>query len=123
MITSFSSRNGLKPSAKVSTTTALRSNGVVKGALTPMLRRFFRYMPARDVLYFIIRPFLGKSTGATKAEALSRAVEHGEVKDAAAALTQLSDVRLEHVLEESRLERLRIQREAEAPRDPASAAR
>ncbi len=78
-----------------------------------LLRRFLRYMPARDVVYLIIKPFLGKKRGATKAEVLSRAVEHGEVKDAAALMTQLSDDRLEHVLQESRAERLRIQREAE----------
>jgi len=78
-----------------------------------LLRRFLRYMPARDVVYLIIKPFLGKKRGATKAEVLSRAVEHGEVKDAAALLTQLSDERLEHVLQESRAERLRIQQEAE----------
>jgi len=47
-------------------------------------------------------------------------VEHGEVKDAAAALTQLSDDRLAHVLEESRLERQRIQREAEESREPVA---
>jgi len=60
----------------------------------------------------------GQEKGATKAEVLSRAVEHGELKDAAALLTQLTDDRLDHVLAESRAERLRIQREAEnyAPR-------
>ncbi|HLH56460.1 MAG TPA: radical SAM protein [Verrucomicrobiae bacterium] len=79
-----------------------------------LLRRFFRYMPARDVVYLLIKPFLGRKKGPTNAEVLSRAVEHGEVKDAAAALTQVSDERLEHVLEQSRLERLRIQQEAEA---------
>jgi radical SAM superfamily enzyme YgiQ (UPF0313 family) len=78
-----------------------------------LLRRFFRYMPARDVIYLIIKPFLGKRSGATKAEVISRAVEHGANKDAAAALTQVSDDRLEYVIEESRRERLRIQREVE----------
>ena len=78
-----------------------------------LLRRFLRYMPVRDVVYLIIKPFLGKKKGATKAEVLSRAVEHGEMKDAAALMTQLADDRLEHVLLESRAERLRIQREAE----------
>jgi radical SAM superfamily enzyme YgiQ (UPF0313 family) len=78
-----------------------------------LLRRFFRYMPARDVIYLIIKPFLGKRSGATKAEVISRAVEHGANKDAAAALTQVSDDRLEFVIEESRRERLRIQQEAE----------
>jgi radical SAM superfamily enzyme YgiQ (UPF0313 family) len=78
-----------------------------------LLRRFLRYMPVRDVIYLIVKPFLGKKKGATPAEVLSRAVEHGAVKDAAALLTQVTDERLEHVLAESRAERLRIQREAE----------
>jgi hypothetical protein len=69
-------------------------------------------MPARDVLYLIVKPFRGKKSGATKAEVLSRAVEHGAVKDAAAEMTQLNDDVLARVMEESRLERLRIQREA-----------
>ena len=78
-----------------------------------LLRRFLRYMPVRDVVYLILKPFLGRKKGATKAEVLSRAVEHGEMKDAAALLTQLADDRLEHVLQESRAERLRIQQETE----------
>jgi anaerobic magnesium-protoporphyrin IX monomethyl ester cyclase len=78
-----------------------------------LLRRFCRYMPVRDVVYLIIKPFMGKKKGATKAEVLSRAVEHGESKDAAALLTQMSDERLDHVLQESLAERRRIQREAE----------
>ena len=89
-----------------------------------LLRRFLRYMPARDVIYLIIKPFLGKKKGATKAEVLSRAVEHREMKDEAALLTQMSDDRLEHVLQESRAERLRIQREAEgSPELPAASVR
>ena len=79
-----------------------------------LLRRFFRYMPARDVIYLIIKPFLGKKQGPTKAEVLSRAVEHGAVKDAAAEMTQIHDDVLKHVFEESRLERLRIQEESES---------
>ncbi len=82
-----------------------------------LLRRFLRYMPVRDVVYLIIKPFLGKTKGATKAEVLSRAVEHGEMKDAAAQLTQLTDKVLEQVLQESKAERLRIQREAERTRE------
>src|SRR5713101_2459581 len=78
-----------------------------------LLRRFLRYMPARDVIYLIIKPFLGKKKGATKAEVLSRAVEHGANKDAAAEMTQLHDDVLQRVFEESRLERLRIQQENE----------
>jgi anaerobic magnesium-protoporphyrin IX monomethyl ester cyclase len=82
-----------------------------------LLRRFLRYMPVRDVVYLIIKPFLGKGQGVTKAEVLSRAVEHGAMKDAAADLTQLTDEVLDHVLQESRAERLRIQQEAEGSRE------
>jgi hypothetical protein len=48
---------------------------------------------------------------------LSRAAEHGEMKDAAAQLTQMTDEMLHHVMEESRLERSRIQQEAELSRE------
>ncbi|MDF0642944.1 MAG: radical SAM protein [Nitrospira sp.] len=82
-----------------------------------LLRRFLRYMPVRDVLYLIIKPFLGQNKGATKAEVLSRAVEHAELKDAAAQLTHLTDEMLHRVLDVSRAERLRIQEEAENPRE------
>jgi radical SAM superfamily enzyme YgiQ (UPF0313 family) len=82
-----------------------------------LLRRFLRYMPVRDVVYLLIKPFLGKKKGATKAEVLSRAVEHGAMKDAAAHMTQATDDTLEHIFRESHAERLRIQREAEASRE------
>ncbi|HXH85964.1 MAG TPA: radical SAM protein [Nitrospira sp.] len=82
-----------------------------------LLRRFLRFMPARDVIYLIVKPFLGQKKGATKAEVLSRAVEHAEMKDAAAQLTQLSDDMLHNVLEESIAERRRIQDEAEGSRE------
>jgi hypothetical protein len=82
-----------------------------------LLRRFLRFMPIRDVGYLISKPFLGPKKGATKAEVLSRAVEHGEMKDVAAQLTQMTDEILHHVMEESRLERLRIQLEAEGLRE------
>ncbi len=82
-----------------------------------LLRRFLRFMPARDVAYLIIKPFLGQKRGATKAEVLSRAVEHADMKDAAAQLTQMTDEMLHNVMEESRLERLRIQQEAEGTRE------
>lgn len=89
-----------------------------------LLRRFLRFMPPKDVLYLIIKPFLGQKKGATKAEVLSRAVEHAEMKDAAALLTQLNDERLGDVLETSRQERLRLERESdprrELPMVPAS---
>ena len=74
-------------------------------------------MPVRDVVYLITKPFLGKKKGATKAEVLSRAVEHAEMKDAAAQLTQLTDEVLHNVLEASRAERARIQQEAEGLRE------
>jgi anaerobic magnesium-protoporphyrin IX monomethyl ester cyclase len=82
-----------------------------------LLRRFLRFMPVKDVLYLIIKPFLGQKRGATKAEILSRAVEHAEMKDAAAQLTQLSDERLLDVLETARQERLGLQRDAEQRRE------
>ena len=82
-----------------------------------LLRRFLRYMPVRDVVYLIIKPFLGTKKGATKAEVLSRAVEHAEMKDAAAELTQLTEEKLSQVLETSRAERLRIQQDAEGSRE------
>ncbi len=82
-----------------------------------LLRRFLRFMPVRDVLYLIFKPFLGQKKGATKAEVLSRAVEHAEMKDAAAQLTQLSDERLLEVIETSRQERLRLQRDSEHRRE------
>jgi radical SAM superfamily enzyme YgiQ (UPF0313 family) len=82
-----------------------------------LLRRFLRFMPVRDVAYLIAKPFLGQKKGATKAEVLSRAVEHAEMKDTAAQMTQLTDEMLHEVLEASRVERARIQQEAEGSRE------
>ncbi len=79
-----------------------------------LLRRFTRYMALRDVIYLVAKPFLGKKTGATKAEVISRAVEHGDLKSAAADMTQLADEALEHAIAESRAERERIRVLAEA---------
>ena len=56
-----------------------------------LLRRFLRYMPLRDVVYLIVKPFLGQKQGATKNEVLSRAVEHAASKDQAALRTQVPD--------------------------------
>ena len=74
-----------------------------------LLRRFLRHMPLRDAAYLFIKPFRGKKAGATTAEVVSRAVEHGAMKDAAANLTHQVDDVLDRVLQESRAERLRIQ--------------
>jgi len=79
-----------------------------------LLRRFSRHMPLRDVIHLLIKPFLGSKTGATKAESLSRAVEHDSMKDAAAAMTELDDGALELAIRESKIERARIQAMAEA---------
>ena len=79
-----------------------------------LLRRFLRYMPLRDVLHLLLKPFLGNKKGATKAELVSRAVEHGDMKDAAAEMTQVADEALEHAISESKAERARIQAMAEA---------
>ncbi|MBK9305672.1 MAG: B12-binding domain-containing radical SAM protein [Nitrospira sp.] len=82
-----------------------------------LLRRFFRYMPIGDVLYLLLKPFMGQKKGATKAEVVSRLVEHADMKDAAAQLTQVADDMLHNVFEASRLERLRIQQAAEGSRE------
>jgi len=82
-----------------------------------LLRRFLRYMPVRDVAYLLFKPFLGSKRGSTQAEVLSRAVEHGAMKDAAAHLTQLTDEVLGKVIQQSKAERLRIKEEAEDLRE------
>ena len=82
------------------------------GQTARLLRRFLRFMRLRDVAYLIVKPFLGAGRGPTKNEVLSRAVEHGAFKDAAAELTRVSDELLERVASESRVERLRITEEA-----------
>jgi radical SAM superfamily enzyme YgiQ (UPF0313 family) len=82
-----------------------------------LLRRFLRFMPVRDVAYLLSKPFLGTKSGATKAEVLSRAVEHAAMKDSAADLTQVADEILDHVMRESKAERLRIQEDAERSRE------
>jgi hypothetical protein len=69
-------------------------------------------MPLRDVLYLIVKPFLGKKAGATNAEVVSRAVEHADAKSAAADLTTLSDEAIALAIRGSRAERARIKAEA-----------
>jgi len=76
--------------------------------LQKLLRRFTRHMPFRDVLHLIVKPFLGQKVGATNAEVISRAVEHADLKSAAADLTQLADDALENALRSSKAERERI---------------
>jgi anaerobic magnesium-protoporphyrin IX monomethyl ester cyclase len=66
-----------------------------------LLHRFTLFMRLPDMAYLIVKPFFGKRCGATKAEALSRAVEHAELKDAAGALTQVADAMLEQAVAES----------------------
>jgi len=73
-----------------------------------LLRRFTRYMPMKDILYLLFKPFLGKKKGATKAEQLSVAVEFGLSKDSAAEFTRVSDDTLVRVSEEARAERQRL---------------
>jgi radical SAM superfamily enzyme YgiQ (UPF0313 family) len=64
-----------------------------------LLRRFMRYMPLRDVIHLIVKPFLGNKRGPTKNEVLSRAVEHPAMKEAAASLTNVPDALLENVVQ------------------------
>ena len=73
-----------------------------------LLRRFLRYMPLRDVLHMLVKPFLGAKSGATRAENVSRAVEFDASKDRAAEFTQVADEVLMRVQQESRLERERL---------------
>jgi hypothetical protein len=79
-----------------------------------LLKRFVRHMPLRDVILLIVKPFLGKKGGATRAEVISRAVEHADLKSAAADMTLLAEESLEHAIRESRAERTRIQPVADA---------
>jgi radical SAM superfamily enzyme YgiQ (UPF0313 family) len=53
--------------------------------------RLLRNMPWRDVLLVFVKPFLGKKSGQTNAEVLSRAVEREMIMSAAADLTQAPD--------------------------------
>ena len=53
--------------------------------------RLVRNMPWRDVVLVFVKPFLGKKSGQTKAEVLSRAVEREAIMSAAADLTQVPD--------------------------------
>jgi len=80
-----------------------------------LLRRFGRYMRMRDIVYLILKPFLGKRSGPTQAETLSRAVEHLEIKDSAAALTLVPDHMLEEAVAASKTERQRLQLESQSP--------
>ncbi len=82
----------------------------------PAAAAVFPLYAGAGVAYLIIKPFLGKR-GRHEGRSASRAVEHGEMKDAAAKLTQMTDEMLHSVMEESRLERLRIQQEAEGSRE------
>jgi radical SAM superfamily enzyme YgiQ (UPF0313 family) len=84
------------------------------GQTLALVRRFVRYMPLRDVIYLLLKPFLGSKKGLTRAEVVSRAVEHGDLKSAAADMTQLADAALDHAIRESRAERARIQALADA---------
>jgi anaerobic magnesium-protoporphyrin IX monomethyl ester cyclase len=63
-----------------------------------LLSRLVRNMPFRDVLYMLVKPFLGEKKGQTRAEVVSRAVEHERLMSAAADLTQVPDQPLLPVL-------------------------
>ena len=63
-----------------------------------LMGRLARSMPVRDILWMLVKPFFGTSNGQTKAEALSRAVEHGEMKTAAENLTQVPDEELSRLV-------------------------
>jgi anaerobic magnesium-protoporphyrin IX monomethyl ester cyclase len=56
-----------------------------------LMGRLAGSMPMRDILWMLVKPFLGASNGQTRAEVLSRAIEHGEMKTAAEQRTQVPD--------------------------------
>jgi radical SAM superfamily enzyme YgiQ (UPF0313 family) len=56
--------------------------------------RLVRNMPWRNVVLVFVKPFLGKTSGQTNAEVLSRAVEREAIMSAAADLTQIPDATL-----------------------------
>jgi anaerobic magnesium-protoporphyrin IX monomethyl ester cyclase len=85
-----------------------------------LLRRFMRYMRFRDVVYLIIKPFLGQKQGPTKNEVLSRAVEHGALKEAAANLTTVPDELLSAAVEDRKAGGNRSPRVASADSGPPS---
>lgn len=63
-----------------------------------LLSRLARNMPVRDIVYLLVKPFLGERRGPTRAEAISIAVEHGRAKNAAAEMTHLPDAALMELL-------------------------
>jgi radical SAM superfamily enzyme YgiQ (UPF0313 family) len=65
-----------------------------------LLRRFSRYMPLQDIARLLLKPFMGNRSGQTRAETMSRAVEHQASKSAAADLTQLPDSALAQAVPE-----------------------
>ena len=79
-------------------------------------------MPLRDVLYLIVKPFLGNKRGPTKNEVLSRAVEHGAAKDAAARLTQTEDGGLKRVRADRRPNVAAYRHKRRAPAAPTGIA-
>lgn len=74
-------------------------------------------MPIRDVLYLLLKLFMGQKKGATKAEVVSLLVEHADMKDAAPQLTRVSDEMLHNMFEASRLEHLQIRQAVEESRE------
>ena len=66
-----------------------------------LLRRFLRHMSLRDVLYLLVKPFLGNGRGATPNEVLSRTVDHATLKDMAAELTHRPEVGLDRSMGDS----------------------
>jgi radical SAM superfamily enzyme YgiQ (UPF0313 family) len=77
-----------------------------------LLRRFLRFMRVRDVVYLIVKPFLGARSGPTKNEVFSRAIEHGTLKNAAAEMTRVPDEVLERVANAALAERARLAEES-----------
>jgi radical SAM superfamily enzyme YgiQ (UPF0313 family) len=63
-----------------------------------LLRLLARNMPLRQVLYLLVKPFLGRRTGATRSAVLARGVDDRQLQRAATDLSRLSDQDLEQAV-------------------------
>ncbi len=68
--------------------------------ISRLLRRLSRNMPLRQVIHLLAKPFLPRKPGATRSEALARAVDEQEMQQAVSDPSGRSD----KALEEARLE-------------------
>ena len=69
------------------------------------------------MIYLLVKPFCREETGRDEGGSISCAVEHGDLKGAAADLTLLADEALENAIRQSKDESAGL--EAEANQQPA----